>query len=317
MSRLPKAPSACLLAEFREWWKLHAQVEKDASHAYDRDTRGNLPLHWAGRDPDVPVAVLHLLVDAFPDGRRETNYDGQLPFQIAIEHGLPPSHIQLLNADHANDVDPAWSVVERSDPSEHVTEGGATADNGDHLQSLVTQLNALRRSLHAQAKIYSHLRKHNWAASTSPGPSPSSVSCQPDPLGRYTLTWKRGDVGIRFFNSSVGCRVEKLSQGHGITAGIMNCRLGDVLVAINGKNMEKHSVRAVMEFLLGSPKPVVLEFVAGDNITSENSQSDNDDDSIAWCHSQHEMHDQVLLLVQDTIARCESAVLHSDHPVCP
>ncbi|ETW03659.1 hypothetical protein H310_05054 [Aphanomyces invadans] len=319
MSRSKAPESACVLAEFREWKKLQAKLEEDSSHACDRDTRGNLPLHWACQDPDIPLSLFESIIQAFPGGRLESNHDGQLPSHIAEKNGLSASHVQLLAVDSdANIVPTRSNEPSSSDAPQNVSStakvrfGESTdskvkdhdEDENDHLASLVTQLNALRRAMHTQAKIYAQLRKHNWAASTASPPSPSSTLLA-QPRDRYTLTWKRGDVGIRFFNSSVGCRVEKLSQGHGITSGIMSCRLGDVLVSINGVNVERQSVRGVMDVLQRLSTPVVLEFLPGDNIATDGgrtSGSDNDEESAAWCHSQHEMHDQVMLLLQDTIA---------------
>ncbi|CAK4627072.1 hypothetical protein LEN26_019908 [Aphanomyces euteiches] len=300
------AKSPCALAEAREWEALQASIEANEAHACDRDVMGNLPLHLACRDPHVPLSLLSLLLGAFPGACQVENHAGLIPLQLAVAHGLPETHRNLLMSKQ-EDSRPSMTKqdIQRALLAGQSSFHEDTENEADHLPELLEQLHALQKAMKAQTKIYAHLRKHNWAASVSP---PSAPTPSRDSRERYVVKWKQGDVGIRFYNSSMGCRVEKLSQGHGITTGIMNCRLGDVLVSINGQNVERLSVRGVMEMLMSLRKPVDLAFQPDEATAALDSERRADDEEAsAWCHSQHEIHDQVLLLIQDTIARCESS----------
>ena len=60
--------SALKLAESYEWDALQMVVEIEPRHAKDRDMFGNLPLHWACTDENVPLEVLQILIEAYPEG---------------------------------------------------------------------------------------------------------------------------------------------------------------------------------------------------------------------------------------------------------
>ncbi|KAF0698861.1 Aste57867_10538 [Aphanomyces stellatus] len=320
----PKA-TACALAEAREWTKLQIKLEAEVSGAWERDDLGNMPLHWACRDPDVPLQVIQQLLEVYDEATQIENHAGLVPLQLAMGNLLPQTHISLLvNGVSRADVgvEPAPRQSMSTEEMQRMLLGrgasfiaadGPGDDFEHHLPALVAQLNALRHAMKAQVKIYAHLRKHNWAASLeSSPPIPAAASASSgvlDSRARYIVQWKQGDLGIRLLNSSIGCRIEKLSQGHGITSGIMNCRLGDVLVAVNGHSVEKQSVRSVMTTMQALKKPISLEFQPGESAAAgaaDGDQRSDDEEASAWCTSQHEMHEQVLLLVQDTIARATS-----------
>ena len=63
--------------------------------AREKDFDANLPLHLAAAN-NAPVAVVELLLAAYPEGAREKDFGGNLPLHLAVANNAPVAVVELL-----------------------------------------------------------------------------------------------------------------------------------------------------------------------------------------------------------------------------
>ncbi|OQR91094.1 hypothetical protein ACHHYP_04996 [Achlya hypogyna] len=363
--------TAVELAHARDWKGLEMKVEMDPNHAQDRDDSGNLPLHWACSSPTIPLPVLEMLVYAYPDALWVRNDDNMLPIELALaeENKLPTSHIEFLQiysplpdepADHGSDdtflasLHPQASAMSQQNihrallgrSTSFVGEHAIADDFKDNLPELMSSLQRLLVSMEAHSQIYSELNSGRLCFQQYPSALDHDSSADDfdnvDLRGSgcdYYVLWKRGELGIRLKQSGAqaktgGCRIERITQGKGVAAGIMLARLGDLLVSVNNENVEKYPFSRIVQLIQASPKPVQLGFRtptkldddakghrpsergstewtrASTIMTRPSSLSTYEPQSTdrsldEWTETQANVHNEALMLLTDTLARCE------------
>ncbi|EQC41154.1 hypothetical protein SDRG_01132 [Saprolegnia diclina VS20] len=162
----------------------------------------------------------------------------------------------------------------------------------------------------------------------------------------YSVRWASGDLGISLNNFSSdrrGLQISSLERcASGVAAGIGNARLGDVLVSINKEVVEHLPYDQIKDVLKKTRRPMQLGFRSNpSSVTSPTSAKryassqktfeeevgtpsalttfkdepslsmastvDSEVDELEdWLRRQDAMHSELVLLLTETIQRCES-----------
>ncbi|OQS04252.1 hypothetical protein THRCLA_20932 [Thraustotheca clavata] len=358
------------LTENGTWSALELLVESNPELVRDEDQQGNLPLHLACENPQIPLFVLEKLVYAYPDALWMRNHDKLLPIEIAFHprHKLPQEHLEFLsiysplpdqeenNIDHENQPNlknVRQALLGRS--SSFVGTHSIADDFADNLPDLMNQLQLLLNKVETQSHIYQELNSGRLCFQQYPmvmeheaedfdNVDLSGSGCD------YFVIWKKGELGIRLKQSSIqvktgGCRVERITQGRGVAIGITMVRLGDLLVVVNGENVEHLPFGKIVKLIQTASKPVRLGFRTptkieddhkpqqrlSDRNSTEWSRASNSTEwtrastlgsrpsSLSggfepasqnrsideWSEIQANVHNEVVMLLSDTLARCE------------
>ncbi|EQC35771.1 hypothetical protein SDRG_06530 [Saprolegnia diclina VS20] len=78
-----------------DWAALRRALEKALpEHLEVRDEYGMLALHWAATEKNIPVGMLDVLLDLYPDGAKVLSTAGYLPLHLAIMAGASMARVQ-------------------------------------------------------------------------------------------------------------------------------------------------------------------------------------------------------------------------------
>ncbi|EQC41712.1 hypothetical protein SDRG_01669 [Saprolegnia diclina VS20] len=225
-----------------------------------------------------------------------------------------------------------------------VGEHAIADDFSDNLPELMSKLQRLLGSMEAHSHIYSELNSGRLCFQQFPSETEASDDFDNVDLRGsgcdYYVIWKRGELGIRLKQSTTqaktgGCRIERITQGKGVATGIMMARLGDLLVSVNNETVEKSPFSRIVQLIQQAPKPVQLGFrtptkldddvkrLEADRRTSSEwtrastlgmppsslssgfEPVSNDRSLDEWSETQASVHNEALMLLTDTLARCE------------
>lgn len=93
---MPKNSEAIRLAEASDWKGLQRLIEKAPEFACESGDYGMLPVHWACTENHVPLALLHRLLAAYPEGASTKNDAELLPLHIAIRACVHAAWLETL-----------------------------------------------------------------------------------------------------------------------------------------------------------------------------------------------------------------------------
>ncbi|OQR98625.1 hypothetical protein ACHHYP_08333 [Achlya hypogyna] len=83
------------LTKLCDWAMLRKVLEKAVSeHLEVADEYGMLALHWAATEKNIPVGMLDLLIDLYPDGAKVLSTAGYLPLHFAIMAGASIARVR-------------------------------------------------------------------------------------------------------------------------------------------------------------------------------------------------------------------------------
>ncbi|KDO23294.1 hypothetical protein SPRG_11609 [Saprolegnia parasitica CBS 223.65] len=78
-----------------DWAALRRALEKALpEHLEVRDEYGMLALHWAATEKNIPVGMLDVLLDLYPDSAKVLSTAGYLPLHLAIMAGASMARVQ-------------------------------------------------------------------------------------------------------------------------------------------------------------------------------------------------------------------------------
>jgi len=152
-------------------------------------------------------------------------------------------------------------------------------------------------------------------------------------------------ISLRTFSArKIGAQIAVLQHADGVTTGIANCRLGDQLVTVNDQRVEDFRFKDIVQTLKNTRRPISLGFRNNPNVVTSprssihgseafahtapvhstrpsmfqeehedrptntsatSTTSTLSDDMELWCKEQEELNSGLLVLLTETVLRCE------------